>query len=213
MKLCLKGRLLFLTAATALQLAVLVSAVTYTARVKTCAVKENRIVSFRCAARDPFNAFKGRYLALRLTGGDDAPLMELDARSFVEFPPDTVERRTVYCCAEECGDGLHKITALRQTLPRDGKLYLKGRLLYAGRAHEEAAPVIDFPFTEYYMQEEYAHFIEALPAHDFSALKPALTLFVDKGGRCIQNALTVASGDGERIKIEEYCKQELRKKQ
>ncbi len=202
---------MFLTAAAVLQLAVLVSAVSYTARVKKTAEKEGRTIAFLCAARDPFDAFKGRYLALALAKDADSPLIEPDARSFVEFPPDADVRRKVYCRAEPRGDGLYKITALRKTLPRDGKIYIAGRLIRLGKTPEDANPLIEFPFTEYYVQEEYARFINRLPDHDFSALKPVLELSVDFGGRCIQNALTVVGADGKRIKIEEYCKRELQK--
>ena len=55
------------------------------------------------------------------------------------------------------------------------------------------------------MQENYAQYMDTIQWEDFNALKPILSLYVDKKGQCIQKGLTVLNGT-DRISIEEYCR-------
>lgn len=57
--------------------------------------------------------------------------------------------------------------------------------------------------TDYYMQEDYADFIDKMYWKDFNDLKPVLEVYVDKKGRAIQKALLVHE-EGKEISIEEY---------
>lgn len=57
--------------------------------------------------------------------------------------------------------------------------------------------------TDYYMQEDYADFIDKMNWSDFNDLKPVLEVYVDKKGRAIQKALLVHQ-EGKEISIEEY---------
>lgn len=217
-----KTALIILTAAAVFQAGILTSVLTYTARVKRYAEKENRIISFRCTARDPYDAFKGRYIALNLE--EFAKNAVFDERTFKDFPDSIYKRTTAYALTEPVSGyaRLVNITGFRKRLPDDGRIYIKTAIVYwqtpdddkerrGGTKSGMLLPSMRFNFTDYYMQEDFAAFIDSLSAKDFNDLKPVIELYVAKNGACLQKSLTVfkTPSGSERITIEEYCKQKL----
>ena len=108
----------------------------------------------------------------------------------------------VYLKMEQAGDNLWTVHGIRQKLPKnESDIYIKARVSYIS----EESVTVEHLFTDYYLQENYARFVDKIHWDDFNNLKPVLALYVDKNGKCIQKDLTVFDGK-ERISIEEYCK-------
>ena len=62
--------------------------------------------------------------------------------------------------------------------------------------------------SDYYMQEDYADFVDKMHWKDFNDLKPILELYVDKKGSAIQKSLLVHENE-EEIPIEKYISERL----
>ena len=98
------------------------------------------------------------------------------------------------------------MTAFRRALPKDdGNVYLQTKITVSPYT-VSLSPA--FNFHEYYMQEDYARFVDKIQWNDFNELSPVLSLYVDKKGRCVQKGLTVIDS-GKRISIEEYCRRKI----
>lgn len=63
--------------------------------------------------------------------------------------------------------------------------------------------------SDYYMQENYANFIDKISSKNLNDLNPVLEVYVDKKGGAIQKALLVQENNKE-IPIEEYIRLVLR---
>jgi uncharacterized membrane-anchored protein len=212
MKLPNKLRTVLLACAIALQLCVALSLLLYSARVKGDALRNGRVVSLSCRAYDPFSPFKGRYVRLNFDQSQ-VPGDCLDGES-VELAK-SGRNKKLYCRMEEGADGLWTVTALRDRLPRDGAVYIEATCLscsYDYDADEKLLRTVrlDYSFGEYYMQEDYARYVDGIHWDDFNALEPVLSLYVSKDGRCVQQGLTVLDG-GTRVSIEDYCRRMLGK--
>ncbi len=212
MKLPNKRRALLLACAVALQLFVALSLLLYTARVRGYAEKRGRVISLACMAYDPFSPFKGRYVRLTF-GQSQVPGEGLDDES-VELAKSGGNKK-VYCRMQEGADGLWTVTALRERLPQDGAVYIEATCLYCSYDYDaDEKPLrtvrLKYAFDEYYMQEDYARYVDGIHWDDFNALEPVLSLYVAKDGRCIQQGLTVLDA-GDRISIEDYCRRKLGK--
>ena len=188
-----------------IQLVVVISLLTYTVRTRHYAQKNGRIIYLECKATDPFNPFKGRYVRLTFKERSLSKTV-LDAQSFVDMKKmsefKAYSSAPVYLKMKEDADDIWTVQGIRQKLPKDDSdIYIKARLSYI----VEDSVVVEHLFTEYYLQENYARFVDKIHWDDFNNLKPVLALYVDKNGKCIQKDLTVFDGK-ERISIEEYCK-------
>ncbi len=205
-----KKRSFLLVAVIVLQLAVSLSLLCYSARVKHYAVKHGRIISLACRASDPFNPFKGRYVKLSL---EESQLQggSLDEESFNVLAEGRRSKK-IYCRMVEAPDGLWKVAGLSRNLPPDGDaVYIEGTCSFwgsRGDGAESAYARIDYAFDEYYMQENYAEYADHIHWEDFNGLEPILSVYVSKSGTCIQQGLTVKDGK-ERIAFEEYCRRRL----
>ncbi len=62
--------------------------------------------------------------------------------------------------------------------------------------------------SDYYMQEDFADFIDKIGSVNFDELKPLLEVYVDKKGRAIQKALFVHENE-EEIPIEKFIESKL----
>ena len=200
-----------LVGAVLVQLAVALSLVSYTARVRQDAQKHGRIVSLACRASDPFNPFKGRYVRLSFCIADGFPIAEeAGTAAMVRENQGRLRNLPAYCRLEaesDAADAVWKVTAFRSSLPADdGKVYLRAKVSYSGYS-ESLQP--SFNFREYYLQEDYARYVDRIHWDDFNALEPILSLYVDGKGRCVQKGLSVCDG-GERISIEEYCRRKIK---
>ncbi len=197
-----KVRTACFAAAILLQLTATLSLLTYTARTKHYAQKNGRIVNLACRAYDPYNPFKGRYVRLSFEEAN-VDKSKLDAESF----ENQSKRGDIYYLRmEEGADSLWTVRGIRAALPKqDGNIYIQGQTYI----HSLDTVHITFPCSEYYMQENYAQYVDTIQWQDFNALQPVLSLYVDKKGRCIQKGLSVLDGT-VRISIEEYCKRHIR---
>jgi len=203
-----------LAAACALQLFVAAGVCTSALRIRRDAVRAGRVIVLECTAYDPYHPFKGRYIRLDFPAAT-VEAAALDSRSTDEFPEvrGTEMGSPLYCCMECGADGLWHITGVRRNaFPQPGrgeggavcvkaKARLRLRLASGGVA-------VNFPFAEYYLQENFARHVDSLRADEFNALRPQLSVYVDRRGNCVQQGLTVAYG-GSRISIEDYCKTAL----
>lgn len=201
MKLTDKTRLMLTAAAIAVQLAVALSLLFYTTRVRSHALKAGSIISLACKAYDPFSPFKGRYVRLTFEQSD-IPSGQLDDES-KEHLADS-QGKKVCCRMQEGKDGIWTVTGIRRTNPKDGKVYIEAK----NRWYSDTNVSMEYAFNEYYMQENYARLVDRIQWNDFNALEPVLSLYVGKDGRCVQKDLTVLDA-GERIAIEEYCRRRL----
>lgn len=188
-----------------IQLVVVISLLTYTVRTRHYAQKNGRIIYLECKATDPFNPFKGRYVRLTFAERSISETV-LDSQSFedlkkLEELKDSYHA-PVYLKMKQSEDNLWTVHGIRQKLPtKEFDIYIKARVLYIS----EDTVTVEHLFTDYYLQENYARFVDKIHWEDFNNLKPVLALYVDKNGKCIQKDLTVFDGK-ERISIEEYCK-------
>ena len=207
MTLAHKGRMCLLSAAVILQLAVALSLLGYSARVKQYAVKHGRIVSLACRANDPFSPFKGRYVKLTIA---ESQLQgsNLDAESRDNLSGS--RKKKIYCRMQEGADGLWTVGGVRRELPPDAEtgIYIEAKCSWWHDTDDGFSLRAAYAFDEYYMQENYAKYADSIRWDDFNALEPILSVYVARDGRCIQKDLTVLDGQ-ERIAYEEYCRRRL----
>ncbi|MBO4320737.1 MAG: GDYXXLXY domain-containing protein [Treponema sp.] len=190
----LKKLLPFFIAAVILQLGAVFFIVFRSSAIKNDAEKSNRIARFKCEMRDPYNPFKGRYVQLNL-GESSKDFSDFDVQSNeVKF----IQRNTpiVFCLLKKDTDGAYRITGLRSEEPDDSSLFVRARMRYWGERVS-----LEFPFTEYYMQENYAREVDSLGSA-FYDLDPQIEVYIDSHGNCIQKELYV---NGNQT-IEDYIK-------
>ena len=184
----------FFIAAIIIQLGAIAFILFRSSTIKNDAEKSNRIARFKCEMRDPYNPFKGRYVQLNL-GESFIDFDDLDIQSNeVRY----IQRNTpiVFCLLKKSADGSFRITGLRAEEPDDSYLFVRARMDYWGNSAS-----LEFPFTEYYMQENYARKVDSLGSAFFD-LDPQIEVYIDSHGNCIQKALLV---NGNQT-IEDYIK-------
>ncbi len=191
----------FFIAAVILQLGALAFILFRSNSIKNDAEKSNRIARFKCEMRDPYNPFKGRYVQLYL-GESSKAFSDLDIQSNeVRY----IQRNTpiVFCILKKDADGSFRITGLRAEEPDDSHLFVRARMHYWGDMVS-----LEFPFIEYYMQENYAREVDSLGSA-FYDLEPQIEVYIDRHGNCIQKALYVNGSET----IEDYIKSLLSQRQ
>ena len=130
--------LLFLFAvAVLLQLAVPASMIAKRERV----LREGQVFKFRTAPVDPYDAFRGRFVALSL---EERSVPLIGDTSFVNG-------EKVYAMIEEDADGFARFAALSRTWP-GAKPFLATRIQYVN--HTNA--FLHLPFDRFYMEESQA---------------------------------------------------------
>ena len=197
----LKKAFPFLIAAIILQLGTIAFILMRSSSIKNEAEKANRVASFKCEMRDPSHPFKGRYVRLNLTES----LKNFDELDIQSREVNDIKRSTpiVFCLLKMNSDGSYRITGLRAEEPDDSNLFVRARMLYTG-----GSVSLEFPFREYYMQENYAREVDSLGSA-FYQLDPRIEVYIDRHGNCIQKALYV---NGKQT-IEDYIKSLLSQRQ
>lgn len=191
----------FFIIAIIVQLGVIAFILCRSSSIKREAEKSNRIASFKCEMRDPYNPFKGRYVELTLSE-TSKEFSELDIQSNeVRY----IQRNTpiVFCILKKDADGSFRITGLRAEEPDASHLFVRARMHYWGDMVS-----LEFPFNEYYMQENYAREVDSLGSA-FYDLEPRIEVYIDNHGNCIQKALYVNGSET----IEDYIKSLLSQRQ
>ena len=105
-------------------------------------LREGRLFKFRTAPVDPYDAFRGRYVALGIEG------LEMPVPSGVEL----IRNQRVYARIEEGKDGYAKLASITLDRP-DGDAYVQARVVYWPSQGKVRLRV---PFDRYYMDEEDA---------------------------------------------------------
>ena len=104
-------------------------------------LRDGRLFRFRTAPVDPYDAFRGRYVALAMAE-DAAPLPD-DVR--------LVRSQKVYATIKEDEDGFAKLTGATLDRP-DGNAYVKATV----RSSRDGLVRLRLPFDRYYMDETAA---------------------------------------------------------
>ena len=107
-----------------------------------------KLYKFRTAPVDPYDAFRGRYVALRIKE-DSAPV-----RDRTEFK----YNETVYAAITTDKDGFAKFASVSKTPPTEDVDYLKVKVRY--NYGEDKVISLEIPFDRYYMNENYAQAAE-----------------------------------------------------
>lgn len=169
------------------------------AYIKRNAIKNNRIYTFECEPVDPYNFMKGRYLALSI----------VQSRvKYSELGDEIIPNNTpLYLVLTKSPDGVSKVTGISLKKPENGD-YIKTKLKYKLNFNYLSGDdfiVFDFPFDEYYMQENYAKYVDSLP--DFFDRSPRLEIYSSLSGAVIQKGLYVLNDFNQYIPIEDFVKE------
>ncbi|MBP5442613.1 MAG: GDYXXLXY domain-containing protein [Treponema sp.] len=198
----LKKIFLFFIIAVIVQLGVIAFILCRSSSIKREAEKSNRIASFKCEMRDPYNPFKGRYVELTLSE-TDKEFSELDIQSR-EVKEITRPTPVVFCLLKKDVSGNFRISGLRANEPDEDTLFVRARMKW----FYGDSVTLSFPFNEYYMQENYAREVDSLGS-SFYDLEPRIEVYIDNHGNCIQKALYVNGNQA----IEDYIKSLLPQRQ
>lgn len=98
---------------------------------------------FRCAPVDPYDAFRGKYVAINVT---------LDGDLMWKGTPLRVNQ-TVFVALETDEEGFARAQSILLTPPESGD-YIQAKVSW-GSSGEEEVPLL-FPFDRYYMEESIA---------------------------------------------------------
>jgi len=188
----------FFIIAVIVQLGVIAFILCRSSAIKNEAEKSNRIASFKCEMRDPYNPFKGRYVELTLSETSkefsDLDIQSLEVKEIKRSTP------IVFCLLKKDAGGNFRISGLRANEPDADTLFVRARMKW----FYGDSVTLSFPFNEYYMQENYAREVDSLGSA-FYELEPRIEVYIDSHGNCIQKALYV-KGDQ---RIEDYIGQLL----
>lgn len=105
---------------------------------------QGTLYKFRTAPVDPYDAFRGRYVALRIKE-DTAPVKDKSEFKYNE---------TVYATITTDKDGFAKFASASKTPPEGDVDYLKVKVRY--NYGNEKTIDLQIPFDRYYMNENYA---------------------------------------------------------
>jgi uncharacterized membrane-anchored protein len=107
-------------------------------------LKNGKEFRFKTAPVDPYDAFRGKYVALNIDGSSGVPL---------EKGVKVRRGRKVYALIEEDEEGFTKIIKAVLDKPDNGD-YIKAKILYQNAGLNSAA--LKMPFDRYYMNEKNA---------------------------------------------------------
>lgn len=109
-------------------------------------LRSGKVFHFRTEPVDPSHPFKGRYIILNYEAGNYTTT-HLDS-SFDGYGQD------IYVLLNKDKDGFARVEQLVKEKPRDGVDFVKASIYYVNRYENDSVGVrIDFPFTEFYMDE------------------------------------------------------------
>ena len=109
-------------------------------------LREGKAFKFRTAPVDPYDAFRGRYVALRFEAGD-AAWNEKDMAS---------HGRKIFALVETGPDGFAQFTSASSKRPASGD-YLEVKSGYSGGDNRVR---VEVPFDRFYMEEKLAPIAE-----------------------------------------------------
>lgn len=113
---------------------------------KESILRSGKIFNFRTEPIDPSHPFKGRYVVLNYEASNYTTV-KLDS-SIEDYGQD------VYVLLEKDKDGFAKVKQLTKTKPNGTVDYVKAGVYYINRLESDTVTVqINFPFTEFYMDE------------------------------------------------------------
>ncbi|MGE4283601.1 MAG: GDYXXLXY domain-containing protein [Clostridia bacterium] len=110
------------------------------------ALRNGRQFKFRTAPVDPYDAFRGRYVSIRI---------ENDS---ISVPEDTefFRNQKVYVFIEEDSEGFAEMTGISSQPPKTGD-YLATKVGYIdAQQNDDRKVYVRIPFDRYYMEEEAA---------------------------------------------------------
>lgn len=105
-------------------------------------LREGRLFKFRTTPVDPYDAFRGRYVALSIEG------LDMPVPSGIEL----TRNQSVYVRVEEGEDGFAKLASITLDRPSDDA-YVQARVVWMPKPGTVRLRV---PFDRYYMDEEDA---------------------------------------------------------
>jgi uncharacterized membrane-anchored protein len=103
-------------------------------------------VRLRCAAPDPYDMLRGRFLAVNLPNTVPRPA-SLKDREFHAGQP-------IFLLLERDADGLHKVAGVTLERPAEEALYVKASVRWHWRSSDEIGIV--WPVDRYYLNEKLA---------------------------------------------------------
>lgn len=180
------------------QLIIFISLITRNIFIKNDSIKNNRIYSFDCTYYDPYNVLKGRYVKLS-NQQESVDISDLDLESRNEEDIyNLYPNQPVYLLLNKSDSEFWKICGIRQKKPKDGN-FIKAKYKF----HNNNTFYFDFLCSEYYMQENFAMFMDKQLA-SLKSLK--LEVYCDKKGNILQKQLYVMEEGKTYIPAEEYVK-------
>lgn len=151
---------------------------------------EGDVLKLRTAPVDPYDAFRGRYVALDFEQG------EFEAAAETELDPG----QEVFVVFDEDGEGFARIRELRSQRPTEG-LYVKATVWWVT---PEGAVRLSYPFARFYMEEDLAPAAErAYLEHSRQGAVDAYVLLRVRRGVAVIEDLYVAD-----LPIVEYLERE-----
>ena len=152
---------------------------------------EGKVFKFRTAPVDPFDAFRGRYVALSLEE-NKVPMPEgMDLKSHDKICANVIVGE----------DGFAKISGLSK-YPPIGLAYIKAKVRYIGGRDREV--FLDLPIDRYYMEEKAAKLAETVyREHSRADKKDAYVIVRIQDGNVAIEGLYVGG-----VPIEEVIKKE-----
>lgn len=151
-------------------------------------LREGRAFKFRTAPVDPYDAFRGRYVAVR----PEAATASTNAGTGFE------RGQRIYAVIGEGPDGFAAVERLAATRPERGD-YIRTRVSYVSGPKTH----LDMPFDRYYMNEEMAPEAErAYRQHSVRTNRTAYLVVKVLDGACVLESLNI---DGR--PIEEFLRE------
>ncbi len=168
---------------------------------KNSAEKNNRIYSFNCTLYDPYHVLKGRYVQLNIMQ-NSVNYECLDSQSInAESAYKLLKNETVYLLINPDNGGIWNVCGIRKSKPNSGD-FIKAKFNYS----TDESCTFDFSINEYYMQENFAEYVDKTGFRDISSMK--IEVYCDKNGNLLQKQLYVQN-DSAYIPIESYIKKKL----
>lgn len=202
MKKIFSSKLIFIITL-AVQILVFVIVLSKNVILKNNAIENNRIYSFDCSLYDPYNVLKGRYVRL-VINQENASIKDFDAQSKnEENVTKLLKNEKVYLLIKPDADGLWKVYGVRKNKPKSGD-FIKARVNYC---YSETAN-FDFSISEYYMQENFAEYVDNFGFRNISSMK--IEVYCDKNGNLLQKQLYV-NDNASYLPIEDFIKSKISK--
>jgi len=169
--------------------------------IKLNAENNNRVYTFDCTFYDPYDLLKGRYIQLNIKQ-EVCNKANLDMESFTEGKVDKLlKNEIVYVLLKPDENGFWNICGVRQTKPKNQD-FIKAKFFYSNDEKYHFCFMCD----EYYMQENFAKYVDTLRGNDLLSIK--LEIYSDMNGNVLQKQMYLAENN-KYVPVEEYVKQKV----